>query len=211
MNERKYIQQHLLGFTLIEILVAMAIFTLIGLAATQVLDAANNANQITEERLESLQKLQRTMMTIERDILQTVSRSIRTEVEQTNVVLSGGINLFESEADGIGFVRGGRHNPQLILARSTLQPVAYVLKEKQLQRLYGNYVDNPIGYEPKVKSLLNKVEDFQVEFLAGQSLKPDGEPNWLETYTGTELPIAVAITIETEKFGSIRREFFIGG
>ena len=47
------------GFTLIEILIAMAIFTLIGLASTGLLTTVIDSNDISEERFAKLQLLQR--------------------------------------------------------------------------------------------------------------------------------------------------------
>ena len=112
------------GFTLIEILVAMAIFTLIGLASTGLLTTVIDSNSLSQERFEKLQLLQRAMVTIERDIQQAVSRPVRANGEKQEVVMAGG-EVDGSDDDGIGFVRGGWHNPQLMLPRSTLQYVAY--------------------------------------------------------------------------------------
>jgi len=151
------------GFTLIEILVAMAIFTLIGLASTGLLTTVIDSNSLSQERFEKLQLLQRAMVTIERDIQQAVSRPVRVNGEKRKAVMAGG-DVDGSDGDGIGFVRGGWHNPQLMLPRSTLQYVAYRLRDNKLERLYTNYVDNVIGYEPKVRLLLENIESFNVEF-----------------------------------------------
>ena len=114
------------GFTLIEILIAMAIFTLIGLASTGLLTTVIDSNDISEERFAKLQLLQRAMITIERDLQQAVPRAARVNGEKQDVVMSGG-ETDDSDDDGIGFVRGGWHNPQLMLPRSTLQFFAYIL------------------------------------------------------------------------------------
>jgi general secretion pathway protein J len=196
------------GFTLIEILVAMAIFTVIGLASTGVLTSVINSDQLSSERFEKLEQLQRAMLTIERDILQIVPRAVRINGEPVSAVISGGEDVFDSDADGLGFVRIGWHNPQMLLPRSTLQAVGYRIREQQLQRLYGNYVDNVIGYEPKVKILLSDIEDFRVNFLTDveQLEKPE---EWQETYSGATLPLAISITIVSRTFGEIRREFIL--
>jgi general secretion pathway protein J len=199
------------GFTLLEILIAMAIFTLIGLASTNVLTTVIDSDEASTQRFERLEGLQRAMLTLERDILQAVPRAIRVNGEPSQIVFSGGRDLFESEADGIGLVRGGWHNPQLMLPRSTLQAVGYRLQEGQLQRLYGNYLDNVIGFEPKVKVLMTNIEDFQVEFLTSANDKDSDDASWQESYTGTVLPSAVAITIDSSIFGKIRREFMLAG
>jgi general secretion pathway protein J len=199
------------GFTLLEILIAMAIFTMIGLAGTSVLTSVLDSDEISSQRFEKLEVLQRAMLTLERDILQAVPRAARINGASSNTVISGGEDLFGSEADGIALVRGGWHNPQFMLPRSTLQAVGYRLQEGQLQRLYGNYVDNVIGFEPKVKVLLEDVDDLQIEFLAQSLSTTDDESGWKEDYSSNVLPVAVAVTISTKTFGQIRREFLIGG
>ncbi|MAI36714.1 type II secretion system minor pseudopilin GspJ [Alteromonas sp.] len=198
------------GFTLIEILVAMAIFTLIGLASTGLLTTVIDSNSLSQERFEKLQLLQRAMVTIERDIQQAVSRPVRANGEKQEIVMAGG-EVDGSDDDGIGFVRGGWHNPQLMLPRSTLQYVAYRLRDNKLERLYSNYVDNVIGYEPKVRVLLENIESFKVEFLSGNNasstIKDDDDVKWSEKYQGTVLPRAVAVEFVSKDFGMLRREF----
>lgn len=197
------------GFTLLEIIIAMAIFTTIGLASNSVLNTVINSNQESTERFDKLQVLQRAMLVLERDVLQAVHRSVRIEGELNETVITGGKNVLDSEADGFGLVRGGWQNPQLILPRSTLQAVGYRLQEGRLERLYGNYVDNVIGYEPKIRVLMEDVEDFTVEFYLGAKQANQEEDKWAEKYTGTKLPEALAITLVSQDFGEIRREFLL--
>lgn len=197
------------GFTLLEIMIAMAIFTVIGLASNAVLSSVIDSNQLSEERFERLQVLQRAMLVLERDLLQAVQRPIRVEGESTDVVINGGANLLSSEADGLGFVRGGWQNPQMLLPRSTLQAVGYRVQEGRLERLYGNYVDNVIGYEPKIRVIMEDVEDFTVEFYLGGKQVGQKETKWEEKYVGTTLPQAIAVTLVSKDFGEIRREFLL--
>ena len=199
---------HFRGFTLIEILVAMAIFTIIGLASTGVLTSVINSDQLSTERFGKLEELQRAMLTIERDILQIVPRALRVNGEPIGLVISGGEDVLDSDADGLGFVRAGWHNPQMLLPRSTLQAIGYRIQEEQLQRLYGNYVDNVIGYEPKIKILLSDIEDFRVSFLTESELLEEPE-EWQEIYSGETLPLAISVTIVSKTFGEIRREFML--
>lgn len=197
------------GFTLIEILMAMAIFTLIGLASTSLLTTVIDSDELSTERFDQLQKLQRAMLVIERDLLQAVPRRTRINGESVEQVMRGGRDLFDSEADGIGLVRAGWHNPQMMLPRSTLQAVAYRLQDGNLERLYGNYVDNVIGYEPKIKVLLENINDFQVEFKTEATGDDDDDRGWKESFQGTQLPVAIAIEIDSIEFGLIRREFVL--
>ncbi|GEA09362.1 type II secretion system protein GspJ [Alteromonas sp. KUL42] len=194
------------GFTLIEILIAMAIFTLIGLASTGLLTTVIDSNDISEERFHKLQALQRAVTTIERDLQQAVARSIRVDGEKREAVMAGG-KVDGSDDDGIGFVRGGWHNPQQMLPRSTLQYVAYRLRDNKLERLYSTYVDNVIGYEPKIRVLLEDIDGFKVEFKTSQGSKNEAEAKWNESYQGSVLPLAVAVEFVSRDFGTIRREF----
>lgn len=203
------------GFTLIEILVAMAIFTLIGLASTGLLTTVIDSNDLSAQRFEKLQQLQRAMITIERDILQAVPRSVRLEGQKNQIVMAGG-RQEDSDGDSLGFVRAGWQNPQMMLPRSTLQFVSYRLKDEKLERLYGNYVDNVIGFEPKIRVLMDDVTELTVEFIAQKSSgatsnRMDDEEQWSESYTGQVLPYAVAIEFNTKDFGLIRREFTLTG
>ena len=201
------------GFTLLEILIAMAIFTLIGLASTGVMTSVIDSNELSENRFDKLQALQRTMLTIERDLLQIVPRAIRLEYEQNDIVISGDKNNYDSEFYGLGFVRAGWQNPQLMLHRSTLQAVAYRVMEGRLERLYGNYVDNVAGYEPKVRVLMENIEDFQVRFLFDTEEDKNDLDNWQESASSTTLPAAISIIIISKEFGEIRRDFLtsLGG
>jgi general secretion pathway protein J len=195
------------GFTLLEILVAMAIFTIIGLASSGLLSSVLDNDKASSERFAELEKLQRAMLTIERDVLQAMPRAVRINGELNEIVMRGGEDELGGSADSLGFVHGGWHNPQYMLPRSTLQLVGYRLQDNKLQRLYGNFLDNVIGYEPKTKDILEGVSNFQVEFL----INANEDSEWQESYTGVVLPTAIAITLTTDAFGEIRREFLLAG
>jgi general secretion pathway protein J len=168
------------------------------------LTAVSAKNDLSDQRMQSLQTMQRAMLIIERDFLQMVPRKTRLEGEVSDTLVFAGKFAFESESDGLGFVRSGWHNPQLTLRRSTLQSVAYRTQNKELQRLYSTYVDNAIGFEPKVRVLLEGIESVSFEFLEKFDKKSF---EWEEAKSVDELPIAVAIVIKSEVYGEIRREF----
>lgn len=191
------------GFTLIEIVIAIGIFSFLALGANAMLSYVANSNEISSKREQEFEQLQRAFLIMERDFLQIQDRVPRQQGLQNNLILIGGEFELDSDAYAVGFVRGGWHNPQLRLKRSTLQNVSYRLKDKQLQRLHTNYVDAVIGTEPKVRVLLDNISDFQVEVLREVQL----ELNWSDTIQDVELPYAIAVTIVSDTFGEIRREF----
>lgn len=194
-----------LGFTLIEIIIAIAIFSVLALGANSLLANVTKSNEVSAAKEAKFEQLQRAMLIIERDFLQIQQRIPRTQGIENNLVITGGEFEFESDAYGIGFVRGGWRNPQLRLKRSSLQNVAYRLQENRLERLHTNYVDAIIGTEPSIRVLLEDVTDFKVELL--REIKADLK--WSDTIDDAELPFAIAITITSDTFGVIRREFMV--
>lgn len=199
------------GFTLLEVLIAMAIFAMVGMAANAILNRVIGINEASKEQFDELVKIQRVFMIMERDFLQAVPRAARLNGETNDVVMMGAKDWAESEADGISFVRSGWDNPQWRLPRSTLQPVTYRLQEGRLERLYANYVDNIIGAEPKVRVLLEGVEDLRFEYIlpttSESELNTDNPP--AETYAGAALPRAVIVTLLTKELGELRRVFLM--
>ncbi|MFT4655139.1 MAG: general secretion pathway protein J [Patiriisocius sp.] len=191
------------GFTLLEIVIAIAIFSLLALGANSLLTTVTRSSEISAQREANFEQLQRAMLIIERDFLQIQDRVPRTQGLDNNLRISGGEFEFESDAYGIGFVRGGWRNPQLRLKRSSLQNVAYRLQENRLERLHTNYVDAVLGTQPNIRVLLDDVTDFKVEVL--REIKAELE--WSDTIPDVELPHAIAVIITTEAFGVIRREF----
>jgi general secretion pathway protein J len=192
------------GFTLVEILVAMAIFALIAVGSVTMLSAVTTQNELSDERMKALQDMQRAMLIIERDFLQMVPRKTRVDGDVSDILVFAEKFAFESDSGSIGFVRSGWHNPQLTLRRSTMQSVAYRTQDKKLERLYTTYVDNAIGVEPKARVLLEGVESISFEFLEKFDSK---KFEWKQAESVEELPIAVAVIIESEAYGEIRREF----
>ncbi|GLR71449.1 type II secretion system minor pseudopilin GspJ [Agaribacter marinus] len=196
---------HKHGFTLIELIIAIAIFSMIALATGAVFTTIKSSNDNSQIALKDLQAIQRTMLIMERDFLQMVARAPKVSGQEGEpFVIKGGNFEFESDEDAIGFVRNGWHNPQFILPRSTLQNVVYRLQDKQLQRLHTNHVDSVIGTEPKVRVLYEGVTDFQVE--AAFEFTND-ELDFVEKIEKTSLPIAIKITLETDAYGTIIRMF----
>ncbi|OFA32107.1 type II secretion system protein GspJ [Glaciecola punicea] len=193
------------GFTLLEIVIAIAIFSLLALGANSLLTTVMRSNEISAQREAKFEQLQRAMLIIERDFLQIQARTPRTQGLENDLIITGGEFEFESDAYGIGFVRGGWRNPQLRLKRSTLQNVAYRLQENRLERLHTNYVDAVLGTEPNIRVLLDNVSDFKIEILSTVQT----ELEWSETIPSTELPIAIAVIMTIDSFGIIRREFQI--
>ena len=113
------------GFTLMEVLIAISIFALIGVASYRVLNAVMQADERVAVRSEQMRAVNRAFWLLQQDAEQLVRRNVRdasgavTSTENYLVVKN------DSETP-LQFTRGGRANP-LGLPRSSMQRVAYAV------------------------------------------------------------------------------------
>lgn len=192
------------GFTFIEMLLAAAIFALVGLASVAVLDSVTRSDEASRAATLRLQQLQRAMMVIERDFWQISARQIRVNGEAPVAqTLAGAANWIESDDDGITFSHAGWTNPGMVLARSEVQLVGYRLKERQLQRLYYLYPDAVTGTDPNIQPLLEDIDELKFRYL----VKEDGQEQWKEFWDQGNWPLAVKMTLKSPQLGAIERVF----
>jgi general secretion pathway protein J len=184
------------GFTLLELLIAMVIFSIMSLMAYGGLMNMLNSNEATKAYDKDLKSLQRTMMFIERDLRQLVPRPRRVDYTSMAAALTSGL-----DADGIvEFTRGGNPNPANQL-RSALQRIQYDLDEKRLLRKSWNLVDH-VGAEPITMPLLTRVESLNLRFLGKDN---EWQENWGAKEQQSILPKAIELTLEHERWGKIIR------
>lgn len=204
------------GFTLLEVLIALSIFAVIGMASYRVLDTVILSQDRVQAHADNLRHLQRAMLLMSLDIEQAVNRSIRGPYaeEVASMVAGEGDYLLQLS-------RTGWRNP-LALARSNLQRVAYELgmqqdsegdasiyekQELSLLRHYWPVLDQGQDSLPQTQTLLSEVDNAEFRFL-------DQRGNWhLRWPAGTEqaaeeaMPVAVEIYLDTEQYGEITRLF----
>ncbi len=145
------------GFTLIEMLVVLAVFAVVGLIASQLVSRTINSHAIMSERGARLVEVQRAMQILKRDVTQLTNRPIRDMLgDQIEPIRIGSDGLIE-------FSRMGWRNP-LQQQRAELQRVAYIVEDGDLYRSYWSVLDRAQDSEPVVQKLLGDVE--QVEFFA---------------------------------------------
>ncbi len=190
------------GFTLIEVLLAVAIFAFISLASFSIFDGVARSEQSSKEKMASLNQIQRAWLVIERDFLQIAQRSLRIEGEAplTDFIYSSTDSFSQSE-QAIAFVRAGWTNPGLLIPRSDLQSVAYRLNDNKLERLHYNFVDAVVGEKPKVRTLIDGVSSLEIRYFY--------DKKWQTEKIAKTLPQAIELTIETDGFGVITREFIV--
>ncbi|NTS75841.1 type II secretion system minor pseudopilin GspJ [Catenovulum sp. SM1970] len=201
-------KQHL-GFTLIEMLLAVAIFAIVGLASTGVLTSVIDSNEISIEHSEQMEGLQRAMLTFERDIRQATKRKVRINGEApVEFYIAHGNGLLDSDSQVLAMRKVGWINPMNLLPRTEVQSFGYRVVEGRLERIYYDFADPVVGAEFKYRTLLEGVKGIKFEFHDGKA-STGRQFKWLETWTTKELPAAIAVTIELEDVGEIRRLFLL--
>ena len=124
------------GFTLIEVLVAIAIFASLSVGAYQVLNQVQRSNELSMERSERLKTLQRALVFMDGDFRQMALRQTRTNGEESNgLLVQWKEYLLDSDANGIMFTRLGWHNPQQQFPRGEVSKVGYRIKDDVLERV----------------------------------------------------------------------------
>jgi len=186
------------GFTLLELLVSLTIFALIGVMAYGGLQTVMTQQSRTEEASERLADLQKAYRIMQRDLEQIVDRKIRNEFGDTIDALVGGRGF-----TGVEFSRAGHPNPAGFL-RSDLQRVAYVPDQDVLLRQTWRVLDRAQDSRPDEQVLVEGISRFSMRFL--------GENNdWLEAWppaqgqsaTSASLPRVVEVELEFDDLGII--------
>ena len=148
------------GFTLIEIMVAVAVFGVMSVLAWGALSNSLSNTDLLTERMNRLQAIQRTMRFLSSDLTQATPRSVRGELGDTQLpaMLSSVSGNFAIE-----FTHGGWRNPAG-LPRSTLQRTAYRLEDDELIRYHWRVLDRTYANEPVATVLLDNVESLLFRF-----------------------------------------------
>lgn len=199
----------LAGFTLLELLVAVAVFAILSSMAYGGLRNVIDNSQQTELSMQRLQQVQLAMLKISRDFTQLSQRNIRDEYgNSSNYIMAGeGSDVF------IEFSRGGRRNPAQ-LQRSHLQRVAYKLEENALSRLHWPHLDRTQEMQAYESVLLEDVENASIRFLDNSNewhnewppLSATGQPG-----DAAAVLSAIEFTLELQDWGELVRIFQVSG
>nr|WP_269474660.1 type II secretion system minor pseudopilin GspJ [Serratia ureilytica] len=187
------------GFTLVEMLLAIALFAMLSLTALTVFRGVLKNDEITQRKSTQLTQLQRALAIVERDLTQAQARAPTGDkrwpaapefaVLQTSGEEGGDFQLL--------LIRNGWPNPQARLPRATQERVAYRYRQGRLERLSYPNLSSPQAAARSVL-LLSEVTRFQLRFYR------QGE--WLTAWrAGGLLPQAVEIVIDTPALGEVRR------
>ncbi len=188
------------GMTLLELLIAVAVFAILAALAYGGLHVVLNTSRAANDEAERLADVQRVLARIGADVEQMANRPVRdTYGDVLDAVVS---DFDEAQGSRFEFTRNGRLNPAGE-ARSTLQRVAYRLSEDKILRESWAVLDRAQDTLPYEADMLDGVKRFEVRFIDS-----DGESRqtWQTDVTAAApLPSAVEVILELQDWGEIRR------
>ena len=109
------------------------------------------------------------------------------------------------EENVVKLSRSGWRNP-VPVQRGTLQRVQYRLEEDELIREYWQVMDTPLGIEPRSETILDDVNEIEIEYLSDEAEWTTDWPPLNQLNSGAFVyPRAVRIRIELASWGEIER------
>jgi len=195
------------GFTLLELLVAMGIFAIIGAMALGGLNAVVGQETQARGHAEQLATLQRAIRLMATDFGSADPRYVRDVLGMAHELPL----LAEGRGDYlIRLTRGGWPNPAMLPHRGTLQRVQYRLDDGKLLREYWPVLDlGALGQPPRSEELLTGVNDVKFSFYDTSEGRGEWQQQWppLRNAGGTPAgrPRAIRVTLDLEDWGEIER------
>lgn len=197
------------GFTLIEIIVVLAVFGVFAVMAYGGLKSVIDSRTVVEASLNRTADLQRAYQRLRNDFQQLADRPARDGFGDVQPAFMADLNGI------VEFTRDGWQNP-LLQPRATLERVGYRQREDQLVRYSWRVLDRAQDSEPVEVAVLDRVDTLRWRYL-------DAQREWQESWPPNSgivsneepadsagLPAAVELTLELEDYGELRLLFASG-
>lgn len=178
------------GFTLVELLVAIAVFAVLSALGWKIFDYLVKVKERNAQHEQSLAGLQQAYQQIYRDSLQAVPlvANIAGEIQPAMVLQNGRFN----------FSKTGVTDPLLQgIPPEERVEYQYNAAEKKLYRLRYRYLNQSGKLQPETSVLLDQVEQFEVVVLNPSVMKqwPENLLNTEKTEEKAMLPKGIKMTL----------------
>lgn len=197
------------GFTLMEVLVAVFIFSIVAILAYGGYNQLARQSDIVESNASRTRMIQAAVQRMAEDFEMIEPRPVREPLGES---VEPALRSDARTETLIDLTRSGWSNPAGV-PRSTLQRVTYRLQDNKLERAYWNALDRTMNAEPTAATLLDHVRTASFRFM-------DQNQSWHDQwpplgYSGPDAarlrPIAVEITLDLEDWGKLVRLVEVAG
>lgn len=186
------------GFSLLEVLVAVAIFAVLSVVAYGALDATIRARAQSNEAAARLAALQAAVLALERDLREAAPRPVRGAVGERLPALEGGPAGFEVTHAAFASLSS---EPSARLARS-----GWALADGALTRARWPVLDRAPATRAALRPMLQGVATLRLRYLdAGGGWRESWPPRDGPDALPERLPRAVEFTLAGDDFGSVVR------
>lgn len=195
------------AFTLIELMVAIAIFTVLAAIGYASLSKSIRWHEVTEDNLKKLHDLQTAVRLLGQDIQQMAPRPVR---DPLGGPLQPALSANVGSAYAFLVTRSGWTNNAGV-QRPSLQRVGYLVDNGVLRRDSWNVLDATQTNEPVRREIIRSVKRFQVRFMdLSRQWLTQWPPNGAVPPQSERMrPLAAEVTLEFEDWGTITRVFEI--
>ena len=202
LNNKTLRAQH--GLTLVEVMVAVAILAVIAVAAFESFDAASRGGEVSEAKLDEIERLDRAWLLIERDLRHALSAVKQQAYDQPIPALQIGL----SEDYPLMLLRGGLSNP-LAFPRTELARIAYRVEDATLWRSSWWDLAEVEEDSARRQKLLENIDEISFRALPreAKSLDVGWVEDWPESRAPNILPLAIEVTLKHQLRGELTRLF----
>lgn len=198
MKEMKRAQ---VGFTLIEILVAVLIFAILSLLMTEGLGRMISFNEATVQRAATLRELQLTFLILTRDLEQAVNRKSVNASGQKEAAFIGTPEM-------LTFTHGGQASVLLNGAESQLQRVSYSASGTHFVRGSVAALDVTSKTPLATRSLSANMEEIRFQYYSRKNKR--FYDNWpLKDAEKEALPSAIRMYVTISYLGKMSQLYVI--
>ncbi|NGZ06390.1 MAG: type II secretion system minor pseudopilin GspJ [Magnetococcales bacterium] len=217
MNSPLLMQVKQRGFTLLEVLAALAVFAVMSAMAYGGLNALLQARAQGMQKMEELGELRTFFLFFSKDVEQLIARGAWDGSRRLAPALVGR----DGASQFLELTRSGRPNLRA-LPRSGLERVGYALEEGKLVRRAWPALDRVSDAVPEAEILLEQVSEIEIRFMGGDGQWRGDWPPVVAPAGGggggqppydpvVAVPRAVEIVVRKEGWGRVRRLFEMAG
>ena len=191
------------GFTLIEIIVVLLVFSVMAAMAYGGLNSVLKTRRAIEDAMDRSAEVQRAFLRLRGDFQNLRDRPARDSFGDAKAAFS------MTREGEVSLIRGGWRSP-MQSGRSSLERVRYQFKDGVLRRATWRAVDLPQESEPADLALLRNIEEVKWRFLDNgyewqTQWPPENLSGSLQGSNANEPPpLAVEITLLTKDWGELR-------